>query len=146
MTPTLSGDSEVTLDISQEIQELESAGEELGAPTRRTREINTRLSITDDRTLVLGGVLSSQSSQTRQSVPYLGEVPGLSYLFSNLDNQSQRRNLLIFIQPHILQGSDDATQVTDQLRERQQKRIESDTSVSLEDLESLIDTTSSDTI
>lgn len=146
MTPTLSGDSEVTLDINQEIQELESTSEELGAPTRRTREINTRLSITDNKTLVLGGVLSSQSNRSRQSVPYLGEVPGLNYLFSNLDNQKERRNLLIFIQPHILRDENDASRVTEQLRERQQKRIDSDTSVSLDDLENLIDSTSSDTV
>lgn len=138
MTPTLSGDSEVTLSIDQKIQELESAGQELGAPTRRTREINTRLSIEQDHTLVLGGVLSSQSNLNRQSVPYLKDIPLLSKLLSNQNNTNERRNLLIFLQPHVLENDTGAQKATERLRKKQKRRLESDTDVGFDELQDML--------
>jgi general secretion pathway protein D len=138
MTPTLSGDSEVTLDLRQQIQELQSTGSELGAPVRRNREIQTRVSITQDKTLVLGGVLSKQSSRTNRSIPYLNQVPLLNYLVSNMDNQSQRRNLLIFIQPHIIGTDTGIQQATERLRKKQKQRLDSDTTVGFDELQEIL--------
>lgn len=124
ITPTISGDSTVTLDILQKIQQLQQQGtSQLGAPQRRNRTLETRVSIPNKQTLVLGGVLSSQSNETDQSVPYLGEIPVLGNLLQSQSKTRNRRNLLIFLTPHILDSQRDIKAATKRLRKEQNANI-----------------------
>ncbi len=119
MTPTLSGDSTVSLDINQKIEELQSSGDNkvFGAPTRKSRDVQTTVTVPDNITLVLGGVLKTKQNNTNNSVPYLSAIPGLGYLFASSSDVRERRNLLIFLTPHILRSGEEAAAITRQMRQ-----------------------------
>lgn len=78
-----------------------------------TREIDTRIIMSDGQTIVLGGLISDRSSRTVRKIPGLGDVPGLDLLFRQENPASQRVDLLIFLTARV----DTAAEISDRDRE-----------------------------
>ena len=58
--------------------------------------------VPDGQILVLGGLIDEVVQETIQKVPGLGDIPLLGNLFRFRSTKSVRRNLMMFIRPHIL--------------------------------------------
>jgi len=54
---------------------------------------------------VLGGVYEIETRDDVKKVPFLGDVPGLGALFRNKKNNNDKKELLIFVTPRILNES-----------------------------------------
>lgn len=67
-----------------------------------TRELNTQVLVGNGETLVLGGIFQQSVSRTVKKVPLLGDIPVLGWLFKSIDNTNSKREVLVFITPHIL--------------------------------------------
>lgn len=67
------------------------------------QEISTQVFAHDGETIVLGGVFHDTISKGVDKVPLLGDIPGLKRLFSRESERHQKRELVIFVTPHILQ-------------------------------------------
>jgi type IV pilus assembly protein PilQ len=52
--------------------------------------------------VVLGGIMETEERDTEKKVPWLGDIPGLGYLFKTSGKSNQRDELLIFVTPKIL--------------------------------------------
>jgi len=52
--------------------------------------------------VIIGGLLSEDKTQTITKVPVLGQIPGVGLLFQHHDSQSNKRDLVIEVTPHIL--------------------------------------------
>jgi general secretion pathway protein D len=103
ITPTIGSDSTVTMSVNQQIENVISqAGGQVGLPTRRTRQVQTKVAVSNSTTLVLGGLMRIEESNTNESVPYLSDIPYLGLLFQSESNTKNKRNLLVFMQPHIM--------------------------------------------
>jgi len=76
------------------------------------REINTTVMVRDGRTLVLGGLIDEDLSETVQKVPGLGDIPVLGNLFRYRSSKRVQRNLMIFIRPTIVNDQDELDAVT----------------------------------
>lgn len=63
---------------------------------------NAQVEIQDGYTVVLGGLLREEVSTVEEKVPILGDIPLLGRAFRSEVEQSQRRNLLIFVSVRIL--------------------------------------------
>lgn len=131
LTPTLGSDSNVTLDMEQQIEEiLPDQGAGQGLPVRRTRDIKTKVDVPHQETLVLGGIIESQQDNSYQTVPILGQIPYLKWLFTNQRETTQRRNLLMFLQPKIISSDNNLDEATRDLNKQRlnqtslEKRIE----------------------
>ena len=83
------------------------------------QEINTQVFAKDGETIVLGGVFQDTISKGIDKVPLLGDVPGLKHLFSRESERHQKRELVIFVTPHILKQG----QTLQQLQQTQEKPI-----------------------
>ena len=70
------------------------------------RNIKTEMILRDGETAVLGGLLTDKVSQGEAKVPILGDIPVLGWLFKGSNVQKEKRNLLVFIMPTIIPGSD----------------------------------------
>lgn len=122
LTPTLGSDSEVTLSIKQSIEEvIDSEGQ--GLPVRRTRDLQTKVAVPNSTTLVLGGLMRTQENTFTQSVPYLGNIPGLGWLFKEENTTTEQRNLLAFLQPHIVSGKESIQKASQEMNaQRKQEK------------------------
>jgi type IV pilus assembly protein PilQ len=74
-------------------------------PQYRTQELSTRVVINSGDTVVMGGVLERQRSTIVESVPVLGDLPILGFLFRRRTELDQPRYLLVFVTATILKES-----------------------------------------
>ena len=70
------------------------------------RRIQTQVLIPSGNTLVMGGLVSDQQSQGYTKVPGFGDIPVLGNLFRSSNKSQNKRNLLIFITPTIVENED----------------------------------------
>ncbi len=73
-----------------------------GQPSIRKNEATTEILLADGETAVIGGILTLERSVTDSRVPFLGNIPGLSWLFKNTTTTDKRGELLIFITPRLV--------------------------------------------
>ncbi len=71
-------------------------------PTIDTNEISTQVLIKNGDTLALGGIFKTAASKDVSSVPLLGKVPYLEWLFKNRKTVDDTTELIIFITPRII--------------------------------------------
>jgi general secretion pathway protein D len=114
-TPQIIEDNLVKLDIFQEITDLASTSvgdvDQVG-PTLTKRQIQNTILAQSQRTVVLGGLIGTNSQETVSKVPLLGDIPGLGWLFKHTSVTDQKTNLLIFITPTIINNPEDLLAIT----------------------------------
>lgn len=70
------------------------------------KNIKTKVQVEDGETVVLGGVYESNNETSRQSVPWLGDIPLFGWLFTPQKSQSDSKTeLLIFVTPKVVKGN-----------------------------------------
>ena len=58
----------------------------------------------DSQTVVIGGLISNNKSANNSQVPVLGDIPLLGNLFKHQQSSREKKELVIFITPHIIQS------------------------------------------
>lgn len=71
-------------------------------PNFRLRQIATTAIVWDGQTVVLGGLISESETKTKDKVPFLGDLPLFGRLFRSESNISDKKNLMIFVTPTII--------------------------------------------
>lgn len=106
VVPLINSEDEVTLRISllnEDTQGMQIIdGNEI--PTIVTESIATTVTVNNNQTVVLGGLVTETETNTRTGVPVLSSIPALGKLFRRDVKDVDRRELLIFIQPQIING------------------------------------------
>lgn len=74
----------------------------LGVPAIATRQMRTHILIKDGQTIVLGGIYESDKENIQQSIPFLGKIPVVGWLFQQQNINEKKRELLIFVTPKII--------------------------------------------
>ncbi|MDN3505937.1 MAG: secretin N-terminal domain-containing protein [Simkaniaceae bacterium] len=116
ITPMLGEDGVITLDIDQEITEaiddpMNSATDVEGIRTTKTN-MSTLAHVPDDHFLVLSGMGRNARSYQRAGIPCLGGLPVVGAAFSKNKRLSEKRNVLIFVRPHIINSFEDYDRIT----------------------------------
>ncbi len=109
ITPQINKDRMVRLNLSLEVSSLESTTE--FRPTTLKRTVDTTVMVKDSSTVVIGGLIDDNFSQTEYKVPCLGDIPGVGWLFKTRSKGNEKSNLFIFITPKVIQNPDEATRV-----------------------------------
>ena len=103
--PLVNSADEVTLQIyllNDEVlgsQFIESIGD---VPTIATRELVTTVTVPNNETIVLGGLITTRDTKNKSGIPILSQIPWIGGLFGTNTNGKDREELLIFIQPKIV--------------------------------------------
>ena len=71
-------------------------------PTPPVRRPATTVLLRDDQTVLIGGLLDESEEEVMAKTPILGDIPLLGSLFKNKTPRSEKRNLIIFVTPHII--------------------------------------------
>jgi type II secretory pathway component GspD/PulD (secretin) len=106
--PLVNSDSEVTLQISlisQGVGEPREIGSGVNAykvPDIISRELLTTVTVPNNQTVVLGGLITEDTKDSVTGIPILSSIPGLGKLFSTTTKDKSRNELMVFITPQII--------------------------------------------
>jgi len=110
VTPQITPDDRIILDLTVS---KDSVGQNVASatggfvPSIDTRNITTQVLVNDGQTVVLGGILETERRETVNKVPFLGDLPGLGFMFRSKSKDDNKDELLIFVTPKILrEGAD----------------------------------------
>lgn len=114
VTPQISSDGFVLLDVDAESSELASdssappfPGSTTAIPVIRDvlkRTASSNVLIRNGDTFVLGGILQDNLSRQERGVPYLRDTPILGWLFKSRNRSLNKDELLVFITPKLISG------------------------------------------
>jgi type II secretory pathway component GspD/PulD (secretin) len=77
------------------------------------RSAESRIAVNDGQTIVIGGLMEDRKTSTVQKVPFLGDIPVLSYIFNRTQVMKTKTELLIFLTPHVAQRPDELGPMSD---------------------------------
>jgi general secretion pathway protein D len=112
--PHIGDNGTVRLEVSQEVSSVvpSSIGNSSGLITNKSL-INTTILADDQQTIALGGLMRDNSTTSQQRVPGLGNVPFIGRLFRSDNDNTQKSNLIIFLQPTILRDGGAVASITE---------------------------------
>jgi len=123
ITPQISKGKYVRLNIFQEVSDVGAQERLTTTPTTFKRQAKTVVVVEDGQTVVIGGLIQDSNRESVTGVPCLASVPLLGNLFrSQSIGPNEKRNLLIFITPRIINTPEMMAEIT----ERKVKERESD--------------------
>ena len=103
VSPHISADNYLRLEIELEVSSFIGSAEAVGLPPPRiTNNLISTVAMPNGYTVVMGGLIGEESTVTEDKIPLLGDIPVLGYLFKNKSRRKIKRNLFIFVTPHIL--------------------------------------------
>lgn len=107
VTPQINEGDSVLLNIEQEVSSVgkQAEGTTGLGPTFDTRIVKNAVLVKSGETVVLGGLMDTQTLEEISKVPLLGDIPVLGYLFRSTSNTTTKRNLMVFIRPTILRDA-----------------------------------------
>jgi general secretion pathway protein D len=118
ITPQISKGKFVRLNIFQEVSDVGAATTLTTTPTTFKRQAKTVVVVQDGQTVVIGGLIQDSRRESVSGVPCLASVPLLGNVFrTQTVGPQDKRNLLIFITPHIVNTPTDMAEITDQKRQ-----------------------------
>lgn len=71
-------------------------------PDINRRKVKNEVRIVDGQTVIIGGLRNKQSEDQKESIPFLGEIPGVGKLFSNTFLEDRGTEMFVFITPRII--------------------------------------------
>ena len=118
ITPQISDNDWISLDVSPVLTSLKavttfssnggtagggaSGGSGATAPDLDTKQASTLVRVHDGMTVVIGGLIQTQEAKNDTKVPILGDIPLLGKLFTGTFRFKQKKELVIFVTPHIV--------------------------------------------
>jgi type IV pilus assembly protein PilQ len=105
VTPRITGDGHITLDVHPEVEDIigYTGPPDNQKPITTSRSVETRITVSDGETAALGGLFKEDEIQVEQKVPLLGHIPILGgILFTNKSKEKSTTDLVILITPTIL--------------------------------------------
>ena len=120
LTPHINDDNEIQLELNPIIEAIVDEGDPDTpfTPTIARREVNTTVTLENEQTVVISGLIREDRIKQVSKVPFLGDIPLLGHLFKKTQDRKQRTNLLIFVTPHLVSDSEDAEDLRRELEAR----------------------------
>jgi general secretion pathway protein D len=109
VVPLINSKDEVTLTISQQNENITGfttiGGNQV--PDISTQKFETTVRLPNKAIVVLGGIIQEDESESINGLPFFSRIPGIKRLLGSTSKQKNRNELLIFLQPHIIETTDD---------------------------------------
>jgi general secretion pathway protein D len=110
ITPQISQGETLRLEIATEVIKLKDNTN--NTPTTFKRTAETTVIVKNNETVVIGGIIGQDSTDSTTKVPLLGDIPVLGYLFRADSELKTQTNMFIFITPRIIKNPADLASVT----------------------------------
>jgi type IV pilus assembly protein PilQ len=103
VTPHVTPDNRISMDIVIQKNDVTGFVENTTVPIISTNEAQTQLLVNDGDTIVIGGIIKSTSTRAKDAFPGLHKIPVLGWLFQRNLEEAGSNELLIFMNPKIVQ-------------------------------------------
>lgn len=114
--PNINTEGMLTLDISLESSEAQqNTISAVSSPLILTRNLKTNVVAATQQTIMLGGIMSENLSDTETKVPLFGDIPLLGNLFKSTSRSKTKTELIIMIRPVIITTAEDAVKLTNDI-------------------------------
>ena len=101
--PQISETGTVRLSVYQEVSSIDkTTAASTGGPTTNKRSIESNVLVEDGSIVVLGGLLTDESSDNLSKVPGLGDIPFFGNLFKGQKRERSKKNLMVFLRPVVV--------------------------------------------
>lgn len=115
--PVIHAGDQIDLDVTQEVSSARSTNTGVNnSPTFGMRKLDTKLTLRNGSTVLLGGLISEESNAGSAGIPFLKDLPLVGSLFNNKTGKGQRTELIVLITPYVINNDDDAASVTQAFR------------------------------
>ncbi|MFO8023541.1 type IV pilus secretin PilQ [Thiohalophilus sp.] len=102
VTPQITPDDRIIMDLEVKSDNPDFGNLVLGVPPINTQNVQTQVLINNGETIVLGGVYEQTKSNTINRVPFFGDLPIVGALFRSKSEIDEKDELLIFVTPKII--------------------------------------------
>lgn len=112
--PQVNDSGLVSLEISQEVS---SRGDKVTIAGQEFESINkteaaTSLVAQNGETIIIGGLIREDATNSRAGIPFLSKLPILGYLFGSTIDENSRNELIILLTPRVIRSQQEAQEVT----------------------------------
>jgi type II secretion system protein D len=119
--PLINANKDVTLVIVQtnnNVLREENFGSGNKAPVVGAQELTTTVTVPSGGTVVLGGLIVEKTDANDGGVPFLMRLPVLGYIFKQTTRAVERRELLVLLQPTVVENDAETAIVSAEERYR----------------------------
>ena len=104
VTPSITPDGKVQMQLNI-TSDSPGTPTPTGQLTINKNAVNTNVLVDNGETVVLGGIFEQQTANSQTKVPFLGDIPYIGRLFRKDVKSENKRELLIFVTPRIVNDS-----------------------------------------
>ncbi|MDP1605166.1 MAG: hypothetical protein Q8L93_00720 [Rhodocyclaceae bacterium] len=107
VTPQIGNDGFITLDVTPVVNKIvaidTSPSGNSNAPRMETKQTSTLVRMKNGETVAIGGLIIEEDAETGRGVPGIGKPSGLGWLFRGQYSNKVRKELVIFLTPHLVE-------------------------------------------
>ncbi|MCK4519738.1 MAG: type II secretion system protein GspD [Candidatus Omnitrophica bacterium] len=110
VTPVINKEGFIKMHIKPEVSSVKEwleTTEGNKIPIVDTSNVETEVLIKDGKTIIVAGLIRETVTKVTNKVPFLGDIPILGIIFRNRTNQKEKKEVIIFLTPHIVSGEED---------------------------------------
>jgi general secretion pathway protein D len=125
IVPHVNDSDDVRLDIDEQISDagVVDSGS-LGTLSYNERDATTTLTVKDQQTVVIGGLVRDNVTHSTTKIPVLGDIPLLGALFRSTTDTVVKQNLVLILTPYIIRDQDDLRRIFERKMEERQDFID----------------------
>jgi general secretion pathway protein D len=122
VTPFITAEGLVEMIVSPEISSLSATtvpiSNTVSQPVIDKRSADTVVVTQSDKTVVIGGLISTQTQDRDSKIPLLGDIPLLGNAFKRKIKNDSKTELLIFLTPHVVPNPEDLAEASASERQK----------------------------
>ncbi|WP_197388113.1 type II and III secretion system protein family protein [Ralstonia pseudosolanacearum] len=94
----------VSSHVSAEVSDIDTAHSSAGMPAFTQHKTETDVTLHENETLVISGLLKNTGNKTLDQIPFLGDIPVLGELFRNRQFRNEQTELVVMVTPRIVKS------------------------------------------
>ncbi len=103
--PLITFDNQIDMELSVNQDKIGASVNAFLPPAINTKQVTTKVLVENGGTVVIGGIFERNENNVINKVPLLGDIPYIGHIFRNTSRRDDKRELLVFVTPRILNES-----------------------------------------
>jgi len=119
VTPRVNANGMVIMKLTQIVSKpIQTVNGVTSSATIDKKEINSSVAVLDGETIVLGGLIDNEVSNTQNGIPYLSQLPILGSLFGGTDKSNVKQELVVLITPRVVKSTQDSRVISNEFKRK----------------------------